>query len=149
MSGFHYVYILVSEKDSSRHYTGLTDDLEARLKGEEPLLRGVDRQFAAVHCNPSTPQFLRYRSRRAAARETVENNVTFVGRGTYDSIKELLGFLGGIVVLLRSLRLKRINPYPHIRDRLVPKCVFQVLLRLNSAVLAAWASGMESCLIIA
>ena len=29
---FHYVYILVSESDESRHYTGLTDDLEARLK---------------------------------------------------------------------------------------------------------------------
>lgn len=32
MSDFHYVYILVSEQDPSRHYTGLTDDLEARLK---------------------------------------------------------------------------------------------------------------------
>ena len=32
MSHFHYVYILVSELDPSRHYTGLTDDLEARLK---------------------------------------------------------------------------------------------------------------------
>lgn len=28
---FHYVYILVSESDPSRHYTGLTDDLEARV----------------------------------------------------------------------------------------------------------------------
>jgi putative endonuclease len=32
MKNFHYVYILVSESDESRHYTGLTDDLEARLK---------------------------------------------------------------------------------------------------------------------
>jgi predicted GIY-YIG superfamily endonuclease len=31
MTPFHYVYILVSETDSSRHYTGLTQDLEARL----------------------------------------------------------------------------------------------------------------------
>ena len=29
---FHYVYILVSKSDESRHYTGLTKDLEARLK---------------------------------------------------------------------------------------------------------------------
>jgi predicted GIY-YIG superfamily endonuclease len=31
MKGFHYVYILKSLKDSGRYYTGLTDDLEARL----------------------------------------------------------------------------------------------------------------------
>jgi predicted GIY-YIG superfamily endonuclease len=31
MTPFHYVYLLVSETDSSRHYTGLTQDLEARL----------------------------------------------------------------------------------------------------------------------
>jgi len=29
---FHYVYILVSEADETRHYTGLTEDIEARLK---------------------------------------------------------------------------------------------------------------------
>jgi len=29
---FHYVYILVSESDGSRHYTGLTIDPDARLK---------------------------------------------------------------------------------------------------------------------
>jgi predicted GIY-YIG superfamily endonuclease len=29
---FHYVYILVSKSDESRHYTGLTRDLESRLK---------------------------------------------------------------------------------------------------------------------
>jgi predicted GIY-YIG superfamily endonuclease len=32
MSGFHYVYILVSSSDPARHYTGLTDNLAARLK---------------------------------------------------------------------------------------------------------------------
>ncbi len=32
MRGFHYVYILVSTSDPARHYTGLTDDLGARLK---------------------------------------------------------------------------------------------------------------------
>ncbi len=29
---FHYVYILTSELNESKHYTGLTDDLEKRLK---------------------------------------------------------------------------------------------------------------------
>ena len=32
MKGFHYVYILSSQAEPSRHYTGLTDDLETRLK---------------------------------------------------------------------------------------------------------------------
>jgi len=31
MYGFHYVYILVDTTDSTRHYTGLTGDLERRL----------------------------------------------------------------------------------------------------------------------
>jgi predicted GIY-YIG superfamily endonuclease len=32
LKGFTYVYILLSEKDPTHRYTGLTDDLEARLK---------------------------------------------------------------------------------------------------------------------
>ena len=32
MKGFHYVYILTSQVDPSRQYTGMTDDLEGRLK---------------------------------------------------------------------------------------------------------------------
>ena len=40
MSEYSYVYILQSELDSSRHYTGLTDDLKERLakhnKGDVP-----------------------------------------------------------------------------------------------------------------
>jgi len=32
LKNFHYVYILVSDSDKSHHYTGLTDDLDARLK---------------------------------------------------------------------------------------------------------------------
>jgi predicted GIY-YIG superfamily endonuclease len=32
LKGFTYVYVLLSEKDASRRYTGLTSDLEARLK---------------------------------------------------------------------------------------------------------------------
>jgi len=31
-TGYHYVYILVSETDPDRHYTGCTMDLTARLK---------------------------------------------------------------------------------------------------------------------
>jgi len=32
MNGYSYVYILQSEHDPKRHYTGLTDDLHARIK---------------------------------------------------------------------------------------------------------------------
>ena len=30
-TSFHYVYILVCEKDPTRHYVGITQDLQARL----------------------------------------------------------------------------------------------------------------------
>ena len=40
LKDFTYVYILLSEKDANRRYTGLTCDLEARLKshnqGKQP-----------------------------------------------------------------------------------------------------------------
>jgi len=32
VNDFTYVYILESLKDNARHYTGLTDDLQARLR---------------------------------------------------------------------------------------------------------------------
>ncbi|HKQ33116.1 MAG TPA: GIY-YIG nuclease family protein [Thermodesulfobacteriota bacterium] len=32
MIKLYYVYILVSEIDESRHYTGITDNLESRIK---------------------------------------------------------------------------------------------------------------------
>ena len=32
MPCFHYVYILVSDLDPSRHYTGLTDDIDGRIR---------------------------------------------------------------------------------------------------------------------
>ena len=32
MATFHHVYILISEKEPKRHYTGLTSDLISRLK---------------------------------------------------------------------------------------------------------------------
>ena len=31
VEGFHYVYIPVSERDGTRHYTGLTGDLASRI----------------------------------------------------------------------------------------------------------------------
>ena len=32
MNGYTYVYILQSKQDPKRHYTGMTDDLAARIK---------------------------------------------------------------------------------------------------------------------
>jgi len=32
MNGFHYVYVLVSVSDPTRHYTGCTQDLQERLR---------------------------------------------------------------------------------------------------------------------
>ena len=32
MSNFHYVYVLTSESNETHRYTGLTEDLEGRLK---------------------------------------------------------------------------------------------------------------------
>ena len=32
MATFHYVYILVSESHPNRHYTGLTDDIDSRIR---------------------------------------------------------------------------------------------------------------------
>jgi len=32
MSNYHYVYILVSERNPKRHYTGLTDDPVERIR---------------------------------------------------------------------------------------------------------------------
>ena len=32
MKNFHYVYILVSDADPDIHYTGMTQDLESRLR---------------------------------------------------------------------------------------------------------------------
>jgi len=32
MKGFTYVYILISKTDATRRYTGLTEDLDTRLK---------------------------------------------------------------------------------------------------------------------
>ena len=45
-SKFHYVYLLVSEQDPARHYTGCTTDLTARL---------------AKHNSGSVPHTAKYR----------------------------------------------------------------------------------------
>ena len=67
MKKFHYVYILVSETDGRRHYTGLTDDLESRLEAHN--------QGQVPHTAKSRPWRLEtaiaFRSRsKAAAFET-------------------------------------------------------------------------------
>jgi predicted GIY-YIG superfamily endonuclease len=36
MADFHYVYILVSRRNPRRHYTGITNDLGARVKAHNP-----------------------------------------------------------------------------------------------------------------
>ena len=42
MPSFHYVYILVSETNPDRHYTGSTEDLDDRLR---------------TQCRPGTAHF--------------------------------------------------------------------------------------------
>jgi predicted GIY-YIG superfamily endonuclease len=46
MNNSHYVYILTSETDQFRHYTGFTQDLEKRLK---------------IHNNGQVPHTAKYR----------------------------------------------------------------------------------------
>jgi putative endonuclease len=63
MKGFHYVYILSSDVDASRHYTGLTEDLAARLKahnsGQVP--------HTAKYRPWKTETVIAFRSRKKAA----------------------------------------------------------------------------------
>ena len=63
VKGFHYVYILVSEADKLRHYTGLTQDLAARLKshnqGQVP--------HTAKYCPWRIETTIAFRSREKAA----------------------------------------------------------------------------------
>ena len=56
---FHYVYILVSEADETRHYTGLTQDLKRRLE---------------AHNSGQVPHTFRYRPWR------IENSFAFRSR---------------------------------------------------------------------
>jgi predicted GIY-YIG superfamily endonuclease len=59
VEGFHYVYILVSERDGTRHYTGLTGDLASRV---------------AAHNDGQVPHTARYRPWR------IETAVAFSSR---------------------------------------------------------------------
>ena len=63
MAEFHYVYILVDETDPSRHYTGLTDDLQKRL--------GEHNSGQCFHTSKSGPWRIEtavaFRSREKAA----------------------------------------------------------------------------------
>ena len=56
---FHYVYVLVSVSDQYHHYTGLTEDLEARLK---------------AHNSGKVPHTSKYRPWR------IENYIAFQSR---------------------------------------------------------------------
>ena len=55
MNPFHYVYVLVSETDETRHYTGITENLENRL---------ISHNYGQV---PHTSQFRPWRIETAVA----------------------------------------------------------------------------------
>ena len=59
MNDFHYVYILASEADETRRYTGLTEKLESMLK---------------VHNNGQVPHSSKYRPWR------IETTIAFRSR---------------------------------------------------------------------
>jgi putative endonuclease len=63
MESFHYVYILSSDVDATRHYTDLTDNLEPRLKahnsGQVP--------HTAKYCPWKIDTAIAFRSRKKAA----------------------------------------------------------------------------------
>ena len=62
MKDFNYVYILVSEADSSRYYTGMTGNLTSRLRannaGQVP--------YTAKHRPRQTETAIAFRSRQKA-----------------------------------------------------------------------------------
>jgi len=68
MKGYSYVYVLQSEKDPARHYTGLTDDLAERLRkhnaGEVPATAPHRpwriRTAIAFHDRQRASEFERY-----------------------------------------------------------------------------------------
>ena len=60
---FHYVYVLISEADETRHYTGLTKDLEARL-----LAHNNGKVFYTAPFRPwNIETAIAFRSRKKAA----------------------------------------------------------------------------------
>jgi putative endonuclease len=64
-NSFHYVYILVSETDETRHYTGMTQDLQARLQSHN---------FGQV---PHTSKFRPWRIENAFAFRSKEKATAF------------------------------------------------------------------------
>jgi len=68
MTGFHYVYILVSEIDPSHHYTGLTNEIEGRLKAHNAGQVSRTRRFrpwridvgVAFHSRAKAVEFEKY-----------------------------------------------------------------------------------------
>jgi len=62
MRRFVYVYILVSEADAKKHYTGITNDLSGRLKEHNRVTahirqntsRGVSKQRLHSHLKQSS-----------------------------------------------------------------------------------------------
>jgi putative endonuclease len=65
LKGFTYVYILLSEKDKTRRYTAVTDDLQARLKSHN---QGN---------NPHTSKYCPWRIETAVAFRSREKAATF------------------------------------------------------------------------
>ena len=65
MNDFIYVYILLSEKGGSHRYTGLTDDLENRLKSHNQ------------GSNPHTSKYRPWRIETAIAFRSREKAVAF------------------------------------------------------------------------
>jgi predicted GIY-YIG superfamily endonuclease len=65
MKGFTYVYILLNDKDATHRYTGLTDNLEARLKSH------------SQGNNPHTSKYRPWRIETAIAFRSREKAVAF------------------------------------------------------------------------
>ncbi len=64
MNGFHYVYLLVSKADNTHHYTGLTEDLEARLKSHNSGQCPHTSKYKPWHIKTA----IAFRSREKAAK---------------------------------------------------------------------------------
>jgi predicted GIY-YIG superfamily endonuclease len=63
VEGFHYVYILVSESDITRHYTGLTSNLTTRIAAHN----GGQVPHTAMHRPWRIETAVAFVSRRKAA----------------------------------------------------------------------------------
>ncbi len=63
LKNFHYVYILVSESDETRHYTGVTENavrVGARVDNAKPMAGNIlDLQFYTIALNEFEAQLLK------------------------------------------------------------------------------------------